>query len=355
MTETWELRYRGFLETMTYEYHPSQLVNTVTFELVDLFELLSVVEMFPGHFGDPPPNAGDVFFEDTAPDDEHGMQVRVEQILGNAEIPADFYNVFSGNVVLHEATYSAGESAMTAIQDAVDAEFPLVGNVYCNRHGQLAVHGRYARFNPDAHSGPGTGWDFRDFKAGDGAAVNASPLDTAHIRSFTTILDVNKVINRAQANPRTNLTDLPSGRVVQNLTSKAKYGIRPWSTDGLLTKQGVRPGPVLTDDWTETKSFAQYFVDAYKTPKMRVSQIGFRPIRKDATGAAANWNLLARCDLNDRVTVTIGSPGGGGFEDAAFFIEGIHEQTRPLSGELDDVTLTLDLSPADYYADNPWE
>ncbi len=350
---------------MTYEVNPSARrvgadtvgVNLVTFELVDLFEILSNIALLPGHFGDTPPNDGDVFFEDTAPADPHGMQVRIEQVLGNAEIPADFWTTLSGNVVLHEATYSGdgGESVMSVIQDAIDGEFPAgVGTVYCNRHGQLAAHGRYARFDPEGHSGTGTGWDFRDFLAGDGHAVNADPDNVAHIRSFSYSRDVSKVINRAQVNPKTLLTDLPSGRVVNDLTSQGKYGIRSFAIDSLLTKQGVRPGGAVTTDWVETKTFAQYFVDRYATVKDRISSVGFRPMHPDATGAAANWDLLARCDLNDRVTITLGAPGGGGFTDAQFFIEGIHEQHQPLSGEIDDVTLTLDLSPADYYQDNPW-
>ena len=37
----------------------------------------------------------------------------------------------------------------------------------------------------------------------------------------------------------------------------------------------------------------------------------------NTTGAAANWALLSEVDINDRVTITIGSPGGGGFEERA--------------------------------------
>ena len=77
------------------------------------------------------------------------MQIRVTDILtnaplGNCGIPDEFYVVFSGNVSLHESSYSPGESAMTAIQDAVDAEFPGVGQVYCDSLGKLCVHGRFS-------------------------------------------------------------------------------------------------------------------------------------------------------------------------------------------------------------------
>ena len=98
------------------------------------------MEMHPGHFGDTPPaaSAGNVFYDETPDDDEHGMQLRCEQILTDGGIPDAFQVIFSGNVSLKATVYSPGESAMTAIQDAVDAEFPAVGNVYGDRLGRLA-------------------------------------------------------------------------------------------------------------------------------------------------------------------------------------------------------------------------
>jgi hypothetical protein len=66
------------------------------------------------------------------------------------------------------------------------------------------------------------------------------------------------------------------------------------------------------------------------------------------------WQFLNRVDIADSVTVTVTSPGGGGFDDAEYFVEGIHEQVRPLDPAYDDVTLTLDLSPRAFFASNPW-
>ena len=53
--EDWYTRFRGFVESYEYEFDPSQLVNRVTISLVDIFEIVSSVQMFPGYFGDPPP------------------------------------------------------------------------------------------------------------------------------------------------------------------------------------------------------------------------------------------------------------------------------------------------------------
>ena len=64
---------------------------------------------------------------------------------------------------------------------------------------------------------------------------------------------------------------------MQDATSKGKYGIRPWSAQNLLTKQGVTDGDVGEGgDWLQTKRFAEYYVDNYAEPQNRVTQIGFR-------------------------------------------------------------------------------
>jgi hypothetical protein len=361
VTEDWFTRFRGFIESFEYVFDPSQQLNVVTVTLIDIFAIIEACEMFPGVFGDPAPTPDEVFFEDTADGDLHGMKIRIEDILtnaplGNCGIPAAFYDVFSGNVSLHEGHYSPGESAMSAIQEAVDAEFPGVGNVYVDRLGLLAVHGRYARFDPVGTSAA-TGWDFNDWRTGDGAAVALSPSDTAHIRAFSFSRDLEKIINVASASPVSvdPVADFTT-QVVVDATSKGIYGIRPWSTQNLLTKEGVTDG--LTGpgaDWFETKRFAQYYVDNYADPKNRVTTMTFRPMDIGRQGAAANWDFLTRCDINDRVTITIGSPGGGGFTAEPFFIEGVHETIRPMQGDaMDDVTLTLDVSPAAYFEDSPF-
>ncbi len=377
--EDWYTRYRGFVESWEYEFDPTQRFNRVTIQLVDLFEIVSAIQMFPGYFGHPcpPVHAGNVFFEDTLAATTggrtdpavHGMQLRIEAILsgtgsptplGDCGIPSAFYDVFSGNVSLHETTYSPGESAMTAIQDAVDAEFPGVGSVYCDRLGILAVHGRYARFDPVGTSAA-TGWDFQDWKAGDGAAVASSPTDTAHIRTFSMSRDLSKVINHALAYPVNALPPATfdtnvAANVKENATSKGLYGIRAWSAENLIVKEGVTDGLIGTGgDWDETRRYADYYNRNYHTPANRVQTISFRSSDLvNMVGTAANWDFLCRADLSDRVALTIGSPGGGGLVGHKYYVEGIHEEHRPLDGNMDDITVSLDLSPDDYFADSPF-
>lgn len=350
MTGDWVTRYRGFIEELDYTFDPSQRFNQLQIGLVDIFEILSAVEMLPGAFGDTPPpgSEGQVFFDNANMDD------RILQVLTNAGIPSAFYVVFSGNVFLYESTYSPAESAMTAIQEAADAEFPGVSNVYTDRKGRLAVHGRLAKFDPAgvlAGLSDPTQWPWRHWQAGDGAAVNLSPSNTAHLRQFAFNRGLSKVINNGIATPLGIADADVAGQMVTDTTSIAKYGIRSWSAQNLLTKTGLIDS---SDALTETKRFATYYVNNYKAPQNRITQIGFRTMSPIQVGAAATWDLLSNVDIADQVDVTVGSPGGGGFILEPFYVEGVHEQVQPLNTDYDDVTLTLDLSPKAFYDTNPF-
>ena len=163
--------------------------------------------------------------------------------IRHLRIPDAFHVVFCGNVSLTGDLYSPGESAMAAIQEAVDAEFPAFANVYCDRLGRLRVHGRYARFDPLGTEAATAGWDFHDWKAGDGAAVAASPTDTAHIRGFTVTRDLDKIINYALATPKSDrrATTSDANRRGTDL-DMACTGSRPWTTQNLLDETGRHRG-----------------------------------------------------------------------------------------------------------------
>jgi hypothetical protein len=288
-----------------------------------------------------------VFFDNANVDD------RILQVLGDLGLDPAFYVVFSGNVKLWETVYSAGESAMTAIQEAADAEFPGVGNVYPDRLGRMVFHGRFAKFDPAgviAGLADPTVWDYHEWKAGDGAAVHASISDTAQIREFSFNRGLDKIINYALATPM-NIADADvAGQLVQDATSIGKYGYRSWSQQNLLTKLSLVDA---ADAKTETKRFASYFVANYKAPTNRVTQISFKTMLPTDARAAANWLLLSKADISDSLALTIASPGGGGFSSEGFFIEGVHETVAGrINGTYDDVTMSFDLSNRDLYADD---
>jgi hypothetical protein len=75
-------------------------------------------------------------------------------------------------------------------------------------------------------------------------------------------------------------------------------------------------------------------------------------MRPTQSGASENWRLLSKVDISDLIDVTIEAPGGGGFTDATFFVQGIHEECRPLNDDHDFETVSLDLSPQP--TDNPF-
>jgi hypothetical protein len=347
VTDVWWSRFRGFIEDYDYVFDPSQQVNQLQLTLVDIFEILSAVEMQPGEFGDTPPTGseGQVFF------DNAGMDGRINQVLDNAGIPVDYRVIFTGNVELYETTYSPAESAMTAIQEAADGEFSGVANVYTNRIGQISAHGRLARFDPGTISSETDQWDFVTWAAGDGAAVASAPHATAQIRQFSFNRGLSKVINYASATPL-NIDDADvAAQLVTDTTSIGLYGIRSWSATNLLTKHSFLDGG---DALVETKRVAQYYVDNFAAPKNRVTACAFRSLPPEDDRAGYLWHMLGQIDIADAVTITVGSPGGGGFTGDEFFVEGIHEQVQPLGAAYDDVTLSLDLSPRAYFDTDPW-
>lgn len=352
--DEWQPRFRGFISDFDYEFDPSQKVNRLVMSLVDIYEVLESIEMQPSAFGDPAPpaNVGEVFFENA------NVNVRILQIIGDAALPTDFFVVFTGNVELWETTYSPGESALTAIQEAVDAEFPTVSNLYPDRFGRACFHGRLAKFDPvgTAASTTPDRWDFQHWHVGDGAYVAGAPSSRAHIREFAFNRGLSKVLNSALATPPTNhIKDSEvAAQLVTDPTSIGLRGIRSWSRQNLLTKTGLLDGSTAL---VETKRFAQYIVDNYATPRDRVTRLAFRPMHDLDPRAAPTWKLLCQVDIADQIDITVASPGGGGFSAEPFFVEGVHEEVvGRVAGSagyvLDNVTLALDVSPQAWYTDS---
>jgi hypothetical protein len=281
------------------------------------------------------------------------MESRIEKILGQVGIPAGYRVTFSGNVTVQPQTYSPGESPLNAIQETTDAEWPGVGNTYCDRHGRICTHGRLAKFDPAgvlAGALPGA-WDYHEFKAGDGSYIALDPAQYAHVREFAFNRGLAKVINHALATPATIEDDQVPGQLVMDDDSIGQYGYRSWSAENLLTYGGLI-GPVSALE--ETKRFATYYVQNFRIPFNRVSALTFRSIQPGSAGASENWRLLCQVDVSDTVEVYVDAPQGGGFVGPAYFVEGVHEQAQPLNELYDDVTLSLDLSPRAYFTENPW-
>lgn len=390
VTDAWDWRFRGWIGEIDYAFDPSQQVNFLTVELVDIFEISNAIEMVPGLFGDAPAPGAEIQY------DAATMDGRIVQALTNG-LGADndlYWVVFTGNVTLKRAAYSLGDPLLNVIQEAADGEFPGVANIYTDRFGRLAAHGRLAKFDPEgvasssgyaAWSGatayiagdkvtsgglsyvavvPHTNhvppnatywlqipdvWDWHDWQAGDGATVASNPAQFAQIRGFAFNRGLARIINSAVF---TSVDPNIAAVTGSDSASISQYGFRSRSWSNLLTDQGLLGGGTTTAE--ELALFADYVVSNYAAPANRVTELTFRSMSPSQSGASENWRLLSKVDISDRVAVTIASPGGGGFTAQQFFVEGIREECRPLNSEHDLETVTLDVSPAAYFDVNPF-
>ena len=354
--EEWETLFRGFIDAYQYEVEPSGVVTRIQVELVDALDYLAGVELAPdtaGHPGDAPAESqGDIFYINQEVDD------RIDTVLADAGWPGVLSTVFTGNVEVKSVVYPPGTTALAVLEDAADAEFPGVANIYVDRKGIVTFHGREARFDPvGTASGSGGAWDWHRWKAGDGS-ITGTDTTYAQIRRLGYSRSRKAIINAAMALPdRNGETALTADEIFDQIVSDpsiADYGVHSWSAENLLTqrKLGTVLGPT-NNDLTETKKFANYYVENYRLPASRVTQLGFRSIHPDDPRGPATWRLLCGVEVSDVIALLTEHPGGGGF-DQDFFVEGITYEVRPLNPDYADVTLSLDISARSYYDENPF-
>ena len=354
----WSTRFRGWIDAYDYTLDPSARINFLTIRAYDVFALLSAIEMQPGQFGDQPPGAagggrdGVIFFDNAT------FKDRIDQVGTNAigaTAWAAFAVVFTGNVNLLESLHSPGENPMDPIQQACDGEFPGVSNVYPDRFGRLAAHGRLAKFDPHGtwlsiagdDASRDAVWAWRHWKIGDDQACVASPGTYAQLRPpFLWGVDKEKVINSALAYPKNIREKLIAGQYVQDAVSLGLRGYKSWSKENLLTENGILTG---NDGNDETKAFAQFYVNNYATPRNRIAALTAATVRPSHPTAAETWALLCGSDIGDQIDVTVTHPGGGGFNLEPGFIEGISETAVPHDGAHAYVTQSYDVSPAAYF------
>jgi hypothetical protein len=345
VTDVWHTRFRGAIDDFVSDEDPSQVVTRVDVPLVDAFDYLEAVELVPGIAGFSPPSGveGNVFYEDAAVDD------RILALLGDAAFPIGAFpggltRIFSGNVLVAETVYPPGTTALSALRDAADAEFPGVANLFVNCDGIFTFHGRLARFAPEVPD-----YDIAVWYAGDGAAC-AADASYAQIRELGWSRPRARIVNLALAYAQTTRpADIP-GQVVSDLGSVGLYGPRAWSADNLLTEHDN-----LMDLGADaaTKLFAEYMVANFAEPRSTVDKIVVKSLRPDDARGPATWALLCGVQISDIVHLKSTNPGGGGF-DEDFYVEGMTYDVEPLDPDYDLVTLTLSVSPRAYYADNPF-
>jgi hypothetical protein len=343
---TWSTLFRGFISSISWEPFQTKAFANVTVELVDALAILAAAELVPnGDFGIAA--SGNIEYAQDATTD--AVQTRINDVLSEVGWPAGLRQIFTGNVKLKQQICAPRTSALTPIQDAADAEFPGVANVYVNAAGHVTFHGRFARFTPDSVAAS-TAWDFTRWSAGDDANVLGNE-DTV-VKISPPLVAFRDEVNLYTAGFATydGIVDADiDGQYIPNAGAIGQYGIRTWSAENLLTDGGS--GTTAAE---ELQNVATYYETNYSTPRTRVGQLTFKPHRIDDDRAAATWALMCGVDISDIVHLTTTHTGGGGFDDD-FYVEGVHYLIEPMTPGVHNVTLTLDVSPSTYYEFNPWD
>lgn len=314
--------FRGHVDEINRDVSSAGVVERVTIELVDAFDFLSGVGLVPGLHGAVPPAGMEqsVFYEDGQVDD------RMILALLDADWPSSLRSIFSGNVNVFESVYEPGTGVLQVLQDAADAEFPTVANLFVDRAGVVSFRGRFARFNPTAYG-------VSEWEAGTGAFVTTG---VAQIRSLAYSTPKHTVRNAALAYPQGMAENEMQSMVVTSTSSIAKWGTRTWDAPNLLTKRHNSNGNTGAD---ECKLFSTYVIQNYQNPVPRISRVGFKSLRDSDSRASATWALMTGVEIGDVINITTDWISGG------YFVEGITASARELDGTIPYATVELDLSP----------
>lgn len=348
VADEWSSIFRGHVDEYNVTVEPSQNVSRVAISCVDGLDYLAGFELRLGVDGSAPPGApvalaNTLFYEETS----GTVDDRITEVLDDVSWPADVpeaRRVFTGNVKLQKTVYSVGTSALTVIDEAAEAEFPAVANRFIDKSGAFVFHGRLARFEPGDYTTKG----ILTWKVGDGAAI-VGDSTYAQMRGLSYSRSRQKVINSALITPQgVAIADVAAMRH-EDTGSQDAYGLHGFTADNLRILTSVLTGNDAND---ECELYADYLITVYNEPQTRVDQITFRSIHPDDPRAAKVWALLCGIDISHRIQLKCSTPERE-FDDEYFFVEGITYQVDPLAPEYEDVTLTLDLSPAAYY-DYPW-
>ena len=348
VTGVTEPKFTGFVESWDYVYdpQPSPYAIILTINLTDAFELLTRAETVPDSTG-------------TTILDADRVDDRITGILADFGWPADKELIFSGNVDLQRTVYNPQTTLLSVLQDCADAELPNAANVYIDKWGQVAFRGRFARLIPEFYSpraggmtppvGPRSVIDF--WEVGDRNA--AETFGIAPISDIEWTLDLKNVINAVVCTPNgIGQADI-AGQLVEDAASIAQYGTRVLSISDLLTLSqlvGDDQGQLALDANDACKIFGMYYVDNYAQPVEMISAISFKSRDPSDPLAGPLWDFIQGVEIGDVLKVWVTNPGGGGFRETQFFVEGVHDAVKVLRDDVFDWTMTLDLSPRAWYS-----
>jgi hypothetical protein len=358
--------FQGYIGNLNYDFDVSMKFAIVTIDLVDALAVFANMPMFAPRFGDSAEVAvaglegystSDVYFQGAGgaywgTDDHWGPGSnsyhigRINRILDQARWPSGKRQIFSGNVALQEVIYDRGTTVLEALFDCADAEFPGVANLYMSKDGRVIFHGRHARFSPANYASYG----IRTWHAGDLTNSRANPT-YAPLAELVWDKGTDDIINSVLALPQGIDEALVPGQVYEDSSSITTYGYRAEEFKDLLVYKGEKVP--RNNMLQETRLFGQYYVDNFKLPRNTIKQAVFKVKSQDHSNALALWNLICGVEISDIVYIHTTHPAGGGFNES-FFVEGIHYEAKPMKDNFPEINLTLDLSPAIYYASDPF-
>lgn len=358
----WVQQTRMWVDHVDFDFNPAtrdgtSIVSNVQLQCIDIFGLLSRLTMdlseVTGNrvFGNTPPagSEGVIFYEDSSPGDGSGFDDRITQCLDDCGLTTDWYVVFTGNIDLLEGLYDVGDSPMLVLGQAVDAEMPGLANHYSDKFGRYCAHGRGARFDPDGVSATAgdAAWNFRRWKAGDGAAILLDP-DRAQIRPpLGWSYSEERVRNVGYAYPK-DLLEADKPNQVFTVAGVDPIDRRVWSAENLLVKAGTTTGNTGAD---EARLYGEFWATVLSDPSVRVDSVTFKSIAANHPQADVTWALMLGADISDIIDLEHGYAGGVGISEE-FYIEGSEMSIRPLNPNMDLVKVTFNLSPVAYYADD---
>jgi hypothetical protein len=302
---------------------------TTMLSLVDGFELLGAARVSGA-------TQLERFYEAQPVDD------RIFAAAADATWPVAWLNVFSGNVRMQRKNYAAGTSCLQVMRDAADAEFPGVANLFMKRTGELAFRGRFARFNPGAYGIP-------TWRLGDVYAFADDPsIIPIHYEGMGWNSGQQAIVNSAMFCPEGVDPKKAPQQLFQDQTSIDDMGFRSYEQFDLLVLEHLADG---TNAMEQCRLYAKWYRDGWAQPVPRVPTLKVHPFAGlDRSNAEYVWDFVLTAEIGDLCLLNTTHPGGGGFTDELFFIEGIHHTARSLNETTPWWEMSLDLSPAAPYA-----
>lgn len=345
VTASWQPVFRGHIDDLPSSPSPGapELTN-VQVDCVDVFDYLGGAKFVVGVMGDAAPSGmtGVVFYEDGPVDD------RITALLTDAGLASSMIVVFTGNVDVNETLYDPDDVILRGLREAADAEFPGIANVYVDRYGRVAFHGRFARFDPDG-TASGAEWDFQRWQAATRDDVSTT---RAQIREFTFNRPRSRIVNSFVAWPREDENGvtfdqaLTETLVRTDATSISTYGYRGMEKPDLIIKEHKTNGNTGAD---ECGLFGDFWTLNYPVPRKNVQTVTFKSMRPSDARAPKTWELMTKMDISDVIHLWVDEAG---LTDEEFYIEGMVGSCRPARPAFDMVTVTPNLSPQAYYTDN---